>query len=171
MGASLVWDGPERVTETQRSKRTSCSRYHTALKGEDAQSRCQQVVEVSPLTAHVNESRLRWLKCTLAFSCQWVPTPASNPPATPPNAPSAPQPSGVAEASAPHSDEGSRCVERMLTVTSILRAQARSLLAFQCDVMNGWLHGTPFISVLPMAKSSRPEALNCHHCDRCANPD
>ncbi len=48
-----------------------------------------------------------------------------------------------------HSEEGSRYVERMLTVTASLRAQGLSVPSFLRDAMNAWLHGTPCPSLLP----------------------
>jgi len=48
-----------------------------------------------------------------------------------------------------HSPEGSRFVERMLTVVATLKQQQRHVLEFLTDSCEGWLRGKPGPSLLP----------------------
>ncbi|WP_281248480.1 IS66 family transposase [Stigmatella aurantiaca] len=48
-----------------------------------------------------------------------------------------------------HSPQGSRFIERLLTVTASLRAQGRSVLTFLREAMQASLHSAPAPSLLP----------------------
>ncbi len=58
-----------------------------------------------------------------------------------------------------HSEEGSRFVERMMTVTATLRQQGRNVVEYVRHVSHARLHGLPVSSLLPHVNVATPLAI------------